>query len=247
MKRLYLLLLLALSAAGYLCAQDSATARAISAARSFYSKSMGAASTLYTGNAYERYWQGVRGHPFYLSDQFADGTVHYNGSYYEKVPLLYDMARDALVSQDFSGKNYMVLLPEKVRNFTVGTHSFIRLVFDSSTVGAGSLLTGYYERLYNGNIRVLVKRKSVVLRLLKTEEGDGKAGGADAKFAEYDDYYIEKDGVYHAIDSEGDILAVCKDRKTEMRKFLNRREINFKKDRANAIVQAVAYYEQLKS
>jgi hypothetical protein len=234
---LLLLLAISISTCGNSYAQvnaaDSQAYRpAVSAVRATYTKAIGINSYLYTGKAYERYWNRVAGHPFFQTEQFQKGTVLYNGTIYEDVPLVYDMLRDEIVSKTFTKEANMVLLGEKTDYFTIGTHRFVR-IRDSSVI-----IPGFYEELYTGYARVLVKRENKIERSLKEEN--------TSIFREYDYYYIEKDGVYHSIATEGDLQALFKDQKAEIRKFLNRRGTSFKKDPANTIVQTVAYYALLK-
>jgi len=217
---------------------DSAlNARSLSAVRAQYMKSVGINSYLYNGIAYERYWNRTVGHPFFMTEEFQQGSVNYDGTLYENVPLSYDMLRDVLVTKTFSKENNIQLLGEKVYSFTIGTHAFVRVVADSSN---NSLIaTGFYEKLHGGNIVVLFRRVNKI-------ELSAKAEDNTSKFTEYDHYYIVKDGKYHAVEGEGDLQSVFKDQKAEIRKFLNRRDINYKKDPPKTIVQTVSFYEQLK-
>ncbi|MES2332783.1 MAG: hypothetical protein V4539_24455 [Bacteroidota bacterium] len=223
-------------------AQDLATDSSflnssLSSTRSQYMKTMGAGSYLYNGTAYERYWNGMVGHPFFTSEEFRQGNLFYNGSLYEDVPLMYDMSRDVLVSKNFLKELNVKLLGEKISYFNIGKNTFVRIVADSST--SASMSTGFYERLYKGTVTVLGKYQ-------KRIENSMNAADKITKFVEHDYYYIEKDGKYHLISGESDILSLFKEQRAELRKFLNRREINFKKDPAGTVVQAATYYEQLK-
>jgi len=245
MKRnffLYIIQLPAIFLSCHVFAQDSLPdslfyQKAISNTRSQFMKNIGANSYLYTGVAYERYWNRVKGHPFFMTDQFQNGKLYYNGTLYQDVPLLYDMLRDEVVSKTFSKNTNLVLVSGKIRYFTIGNHSFVRVVQDSSN--NTFVNTGFYEKLYQGNASVLVKREYKIERSLKADEDT-------SKFTEYDHYYIEKEGTFHAIVNENDLQSLFKDQKTEIRKFLNRRDMRFKKDLAKTIVQMVVFYTGLK-
>ncbi len=174
---------------------------------------------------------------FFWTDKFQQGTVYYNGSFYENVPLLYDELRDELISKTFSKSTDIKLLGEKITSFTIGPYTFIRLVPDS--LNNLSLAAGFYEKLYEGVVTVLDKHEKKIEVSLKINEDT-------SRFVESDHYYIVKDGNYHSVKTEGDILSVFKDKRTEMRKFLNRKDVYFKKEKAKTIVQAAAYYSELK-
>jgi hypothetical protein len=211
--------------------------KSLSSARLQYMINIGANSYLYNGGAYEHYWNRVIGHPFFMTDQFQQGTLYYDGTFYENVPLMYDMFRDELVSKNFSKTIDQKILSEKIRYFTIGNSSFVRIVADS--VNGASLPTGFYEKLYDGTVTVLEKHEKKIERSLKAEENT-------SKFTEYVHFYIEKDGKYYSVETEGDLQGVFKDEKTEVRKFLNRKDIRFKKDKANTIVQVASFYDGLK-
>jgi hypothetical protein len=104
---------------------------------------------------------------------------------------------------------------------------------------------GFYEILYDGSVTVLVKRVNQVVRITRREDEPGKVS-ADRQFTEYDEFYVLKDSRYNVIRGESDLLALFKDRRAELRKFLNRSKPSYRKDPAAAIVAAVSYYEQLK-
>ena len=217
---------------------DSAFYRkALANTRSLYMKNMGADSYLFTGKAYDHYWNGVIGHPFFMTEQLQPGSVDYDGVLYENIPLGYDMNRDDVVTKTFSNNENLALLGEKIRYFIIGTHSFVRIFPDSANASVPA--TGFYEILYQGITTVLLKHEYKIEKSLKAEDNI-------TKFTNYDRYYIEKDERYHLISGENDLLALLKDQKAEIRKFLRRREINYKKDPSKTIVQTVAYYAQLK-
>ncbi len=217
---------------------DSAIYRqSVSAARAQYMQQMGANSFLYNGTAYERYWNGVTGIPFFLQETFQEGTLLYDGTYYESVPLKYDMLRDEVISLSFDKTIEISLLSSKISSFTIDGHVFVRLLGDSTA--SASLHTGFYERIYQGKMRVFHRRESRIERSLNAED-------KTVRFKEYHSYFIKKEGNYYLIGSSSDLQHILKDQRAGIRKILNGRDTNFRKDPAKAIVAAVGYYEQLK-
>jgi hypothetical protein len=71
--------------------------KAISYARSQFSKAMGTDGALYNGISFEKYWYGTKGTPFFKTDDFVTGNISYDGTLYENVLLNYDMMRDQVV------------------------------------------------------------------------------------------------------------------------------------------------------
>jgi hypothetical protein len=243
LKLLPCLLLLLLIAHASVSAQADAVLpdTATATVRRQYLQNLGPGSSFYTGKVYERYWTGIKGHPFFLGEQYNQGSVNYQGVAYENISLMYDMSRDVLVTRDFTGELAMELLREKITRFRIANHRFINIDPDSTS----SMRPGFYEILYDGSVSVLVKRMNQVVRVTRREDEPGKVS-ADRQFTEYDEFYVLKDNRYNVIRGESDLLAVLKDRRPELRKFLSRRTVSYRKDPAAAIVAAVSYYEQLK-
>jgi hypothetical protein len=210
---------------------------AIAATRAQFTKTISANAYLYNGTAYARYWNGVVGYPFFEAEGFQKGDIYYNGIFYEEIPLMYDLFRDVLITKTFSKEDDMNLLGEKLTAFSLGTHFFVKISPDSAY--ATGLKTGFYEKIYTGGISAFVRHEKRIEKSLKVDENF-------SKFTQYDHYYIEKDGLFHAIDGESDLQSVLKDQKQEIKKFLNRKEIRYKKDPAATIIQVAAFYDGLK-
>ena len=246
MRMHYLLNLLRVSAVFFYhgaIAQDSMSdsafyQKALSNTRSVYFKNIGANSSIYNGTAYDHYWNRVTGHPFFNTEQFLPGIINYDGTVYEDLPFVYDMLQDVVVTKTFTKNADIRLETGRVRFFWIGTHYFVRLVKDSSNTSIP--VNGFYEQLYAGNFRVFLKYEKKIKQSINASDNT-------TSFIEYKRYYVEKNKTLHLIESEGDLLLLCNDQKREIRKFLNRRDISFKKDPSKAIVQTVMYYEQLKN
>ncbi len=212
--------------------------QAISSAKASYMKSIGANSSIYNGVVFERYWNTVGGHPFFMSDQFLKGSLQYENGQYENILLQYDMHLDKLIARTYTNDVNLQLVSEKIQSFTIGSHQFVRIVADSTKPAA--VRTGFYERLYESmQHTILVKRDLRIVRSFKADEKTDR-------FLEYDDYYIFKDGNYYPVNTQGKLLAFFATDKSEIRKFLSKQRETFKKDAAAAIVQTIQYYEQFK-
>jgi hypothetical protein len=219
-------------------ADSSFYQKTISNTRVQYRKNMGANAGIYQGMAYDHYWNKVIGSPFFLKEGLVTGKVLYDGMLYENVPIAYDLLKDLLVTRSFSKDADISLAGERVNYFSIDAHEFVRLVKDSAkTILPNS---GFYERLYMGEVSVFEKREKKIKQSLKAE--DNTTG-----FIEYDDYYIEKEGRFYHVETETDLQRIFKDQRAEIRKLLNRRDMNFKKDPAKVIVQSAAYYSNLKN
>ena len=189
---------------------------------------------LYNGTEYARPYYGITGHPFFNSNDFQKGTVNYDGTQYQDVLMAYDLVGDELIVKAYQDLS-LKLVSEKITSFYFSDHRFVRIIQDSNT---SKLPTGFYEILNTGPILVLVKRKKIIEQPLKPEN--------PSKFSEYDSYFLNTEDVYYPIDSRNSLISVFHDYKNEIKKYLRKNRLNFKKDRANTILKTVEYYTQLK-
>lgn len=212
--------------------------KAISQTRTQYLKNIGANAGIYQGSAYDHYWNKVVGSPFFLKEGLVPGKILYDGTLYENIPIAYDLLKELLVTQSFSKSVDVSLAGERVTYFSIDSHDFVRLVKDSLHNDLPN--SGFYERLYPGDVSIFEKREKRIKQSLKAEDNI-------TRFIEYDYYYVRKDGRYYLVEGESDLLRIFKDQRAEIRRFLNRREMNYKKDPPGVIVQTAAYYVNLKN
>ena len=212
--------------------------KVLSNTRAQYLKNIGANAGIYQGTAYDHYWNKVMGNPFFLKEGLVPGKILYDGTLYENIPIAYDMLKEVLVTKSFSKSTDISLVGERVAYFSIDSHDFVRLVKDSTQSNLPN--TGFYERLYLGDISVFEKREKKIKQSLKAEDNI-------TRFIEYNYYYVQKDDKFYPVESESDLLNIFKDQRTEIRKFLNRREMNYKKDPSGVIVRTAAYYSNFKN
>ena len=192
---------------------------------------------LYTGKEYIRPGHGMKGTPFFESDSLLSGTVFYDGKPYENITLMYDLTDDAIIINNYTGNNYIQLVPEKIDHFSVLQHKFERIKSDSAT--ASFMRTGFYEKLFEGKMTVFVRREK---RLKNITIND-----TNAEYIQYDYYYIRINNSFYPVDDKRLLLNAAADKKDELKKFIKDNKINFNKDRGNALVKIAAYYSQIKN
>ena len=190
-------------------------------------------SRLYNGIEHLGYSFKIKGHAYFLQKELQTGTLVYDELEFVNVPMLYDLLKDQVVIQHFNGFTKIGLVQQKVTAFTLNGHHFIRLDSLISPV----LITGYYDELYTGRLRLLVKRGKYVEETIKDE--------IEREFIQKDLFFIQKDGAYYAIKNYKELLALLKDRSKEVKQYLRKNRIKFRKEPEHAIVKATAYYDSL--
>jgi len=192
---------------------------------------------LYNGNEFTGAYSGNSGHPYFEYREPQIGSVFYDGIYYPDVLLSYDITRDEIILVNPTKNLNIKLITQKINWFTIQNHLFTNIRED--TLAAGFPGSGFYELLYEGAASVLSKRKKQLSQSLKADEL--------SKFLQWIEYYVKKDSVYYSVSGKRSLLAVCKDHKIEVTKFMQKENLNFKKDPANTIIKVIDYYTQLKN
>lgn len=191
---------------------------------------------LYNGSEYVDYDNYIDGHQYFESDEWEEGNVHYDGTLYRGVPLLYDVKLDQVITENLVGPLRIRLVGEKVRYFDLLGHTFVRIVADSTQ--QGGVRTGFYDRLYDGNVQVLSKRVKLIHEQISS-------GRVERNFFSRDRYFIRKGGQFYSVKRKGSVLKVFDDRKKELQRFLRERKLRYKKDPESAMVQLARQYDAL--
>lgn len=207
---------------------------AISNAIGVFRKTERDQSRLYNGRQYKPYtFTFIRGVPFFLTEEFTGGTIHYDGSFYDSVRLLYDEIKEMVII-DLGWR--VELVNERIGNFSIGDHQFLHLKKDSLNNLPAS---GFYEKLYNGQVVLYKKEKKEIKDHLSVSDGYQ----AEAIAKSY--YYIKLDNIYHYVKRKKNLLNIFKDKKNEIQQYMKSSQLNFKNDKERTLSSVAAYYDQI--
>jgi len=236
-KRFFYILLICI-ASKHVAAQNAGDTtlreNALQAINTYY-RNLGEESPLYNGSEYIEYAYTLQeGHPFFQVAEFMSGNINLEGMIFRDVPMLYDIIKDQLIIQDFQ-KVYKINLPaERVQQFSLLGHLFVRLIRDSSQ----QIKTGFYDQLYGGKTSLFAKREKKILEKYSNIQISKVVISENI-------YYIKKEGVYRTIRNKSSLLSVLKNKKKEVQQYLKTNDIKFKKEPERAMIMAVRYYDQL--
>lgn len=200
----------------------------------FY-KTINEGAHLFNGTEYIMYDQHIKGDPYFLP-AVTPGSIFYDGTLYTNVPMLYETAAGNLVIRQYNNGLLINLINERIDYFNLNNHLFLHIIPDS---GNTVITNGFYDRLYNsGNnsFTLFAKRQKLLYEDPNTYE---------RSFKLTDRYYLLKNNVWHTIRSQGDLLALFKDRKKDITKYLRQNKIKYKKDPEYALVKISGYYDSL--
>ncbi|QHT65540.1 hypothetical protein GXP67_02090 [Rhodocytophaga rosea] len=191
-------------------------------------------SHLYNGIEYVNYDNHIDGHQFFESPVLEEGSVIYDGMLYRNVPMEYDLMKDELVIEHFQKYYKISLISERVSQFMLLNHTFVRIV-----AGKGEdIRTGFYEKLYEGNVKILARRTKIM-------EEEIAQRRLKQWFTQKNRYYVYKDKAYFQVKNKKGLIKVLDDRKKEVRKFIQENGINFKTDIEQAFIHVGRFYDTL--
>jgi len=210
---------------------------AVRNAHELYSRALGVGSHLLNGVQYKEYnahFDDV-GHPYFASDDWVEGSVHYDGDLYEDVAILFDLFREKVVIEHPYAGIKLELISEKIKSFSLPGHRFVRL--DADTIKNSPIRTGFYDVLYDGRVKFYVKRH-------KEKREQIVSGAIQIEFSDIVHFYIVKHGQYIPVKSKSSVLEVFQDRKSDLRKYIRKNKIHFRKSREEAITRVVSFYDE---
>ncbi len=216
---------------------SSARALAVANARYFYQDFIAAAAPLYISPEYVEYTLQIDdGHPFFINSFFHMGTVMYDNILFEDVLLKYDLVLNQLVLSDTTGIPRLALNYDRIKYFTIKEHEFVKLFKDAGNSGLPQ--TDFYEILHKGGPVTLIKKETKKI---------GQDVTSKTTLQRYiiatTNYYIRKKNTWYVFNKRGQILDAFNDKESQIRQFLRKNDIDFKKDAD--LLSVVSYYESL--
>lgn len=191
---------------------------------------------LYNGSRYFVYDSREVEHQFFASEDWLNGSVNYDGQLYRNVSIKYDIVKDLLIIRHYAGEGHISLQNDRVANFTIPDHVFYRL--ESGKEINPEMRTGFYDLLYEGKSRVIVRRHKIRQERIENIK-------VIAQFPERDFFYILKGDIFYPVYSKKSAFGLFKGQKKNLKKHLRKNNLKFKKHREEAIVKMAVYYDEL--
>lgn len=200
-----------------------------------YQQSSGDQTGLYNGSQYGAYaFLFAEGHPFFKENKPGTGSVVYDNVLYENVLLQFDEVQEVLVMDSASRR--IQLLNERISQFRLFNNHFIRIIKD--TGNAVLVRTGFYDLLYEGNTSLLKKEEKIIR--------DDVATGELLRFIDiHEFYYLKRNNTYYSIQNKKSVLSFFKDHKKDIRQYIRKNKLSYRKDKDNMLAKVTAYYDQL--
>lgn len=209
---------------------------AFNAAKEYFQNEVKEDSHLYTGEEYIGYAANIQGHAFFNNDQMLSSEIFYDGTLYKNVPLLYDIVRQEVVTNNYNKSGQIKLLNQKIKYFKLQGHTFRN--FSSVEDSDENITNTIYDEVFDGKASVLVRRIKHIKNGLKAED--------PTSFVEEDEYYIRNEKSLYAISGKSSVLEAFRNKKESIKIFIRKNKFNFKKNLETELITTAAYYSTLK-
>lgn len=177
------------------------------------------------------------GNPFFQSNKFDTGSVFYNNVLYENVPLLFDVIKVEVLTNDPSKVYIIRLNNERISWFTIWKNTFVRIVTDSTS--NPQVQTGFYDLLYQG-------KTSLYENVSKTiKENSASIQGINRYVVESDEYFIKKDSRFYKVKNRKSLMGILSNKKKELTQFIKKNKLNVRKNTTYALAKIVAFYDEI--
>jgi len=205
-------------------------------ALNFYGNAMEGTHHLYNGREYVAYQPQRDEHPYFIMDDWAFGSLTYDGYSFSQIPMLLDIASEQLVISHYYNGAEIILVNEKVKDFEISGHLFIN-INDGDSLSAN----GFYELLYNGEIKLVAKHTKQLVRKFVFER-------EERSFNESTRYFLIRDGRFIQVKNKRSFLNEfddSKEIKSNVRTYIDRNHL-FKNDIEPSMIAVVKYYAGLR-
>jgi hypothetical protein len=183
-------------------------------------------SLLYNGTEYIKQFDQTKGTPFFPTEK-TNGAVFYFGNWYQNLDLLYDIQDDVVITRDVQGLLKMRLTREKLDEFKVDGHHFVKLKLTS---GAGE----YYEQFFKGQRSLLMQWRKV------TDSDDPQI----QKYILRKTLFALDKGEIITLERTSDLFSIDPKHQKELKKVYREQKLSFKKDPIKASKAIINEIEQ---
>lgn len=232
-KLFSIILILACTTVGYTQTTDTIfVSTSIASAKKLHATRIMGESLLFNGSDYGEYRPLKDEHPFYLSDDWILGSVHYDGQFYENVYLQYDIANDQLVIENYNFGTQVQLIKSRITEFTLEKRKFVHQHHPS-------LQAGFYEVLYNGATQLLARR-------IKRFQEHISSAAIEREFEEKNRYYMLINNEYVSVRSRKAVLKVLRAHKKELNQQYQALNIVSKRNTEQQLIALANIYDSIK-
>lgn len=204
-----------------------------------YNRRIDASNELINGRDYIRYYYRSDIKPLLLNEKIRSGSIILNGRKYDNLTLEYDTYLDELIYSDttkfFVNKSLMISLnKDQVGGFNLyfDNDSLIFRHFKSSDGIKFNLPEGFYEVVYDGNSKYIIKHQSLITQKESIDEYLYSPA----------DYVMVGENFYRVRSKKG-FVKLFGEKSKEIKKFMRTSKIHNRKMNKKQIASVLMFYD----
>lgn len=188
---------------------------------------------LFNGLRYKEVFRTLEGnHKFYLTSNFLNADITYDGQSYFDIKMKYDLYDDQIIVNlsTITGDNILQLIIDKIEKFSINNKHFVKLN-DHKIINSSDLITGIYETLYDRSSFILYKKnkKNAKKHLTKNY--------VYYTFKNNNLYYCHINENYYPIKSKSDWIKIFPKQKKEIQSFYRNHKILLRSNFDSFLIQ----------
>jgi hypothetical protein len=208
-----------------------------------YNQRIDVSNKLINGRDYVPYYYRSESKPLLFSEKERSGSLVLNGRKYDNLKLEYDTYLDELIYSDwtkfFPDKYLMIALnkdPVDVFKLYFEDDSIIFRYFKSGNGVKFNLPEGFYEVVYNGNSKYIIKHQSLVIQTESIDEYLYSPAG-----------YVMVGENYFRVRSKKEFIKLFGEKSKEIKGFIRISKIHNRKMDKKQIASVLMFYDTVLS
>ncbi len=173
---------------------------------------------LFNGLRYKEEFRTLEGnHKFYLTPNFINADIVYDGQSYFDIKIKYDLYEDQIIVNltTNSGSSILQLLSDKVESFTIKDNYFVKLL-DNQAINSNDIVTGIFEIAYKSSNLILYKKNKKIAKKHLTKKYIYYTFNIKNQYF----YYFNND--FYLINSKSSVIKIFPKYKKEINSFYNK-------------------------
>src|SRR4030042_1830845 len=187
------------------------------------------------GKIWRNRYLGVKGNPYFLTGEYTNGDITFNGKVFRNKIFRYDIYNDEIVLW-INPSTIIILNKEMVDDFRL---NYLNTEYHVLNMGADSsgVLSGYVNVYYEGPTALYVKYRKEIEILAVDNKYD--------LFIQQHRIYIRKNGEVMQVSGKRGLLKLLADRKAELKDYVKQNRLRMAKSDPLSFIPLLQYYDSL--
>lgn len=201
-----------------------------------YQQRAGNHALLYNGEEELKYTRKYLNQPYYRQTECAPGDLYAFGRIYKQIDMRIDLYKNQLIVRSPDQRFHIVIPGSGVDSVKLHGHTFI---YSPAGTETGELPPGYYFLLHKGTRCILLGRGW--MEPLRQETNNI----IRIRFKPTERYYFFDGQAWKTISGKSALLSRMQGRQKEMKAFIKKNQLDFRKNKEEALTATARYYESL--